>query len=182
MVSICIFAKELIYAFESLWPPNHSNHTAPVTRACAFKRLWISSFSFPLLKLSKIHKSTRVNAVTGLRLIACVQIIVTHSLSFSLLSWRSNMCTIFKFCTLPIGKKSANHKWMNTSKRCYWNKSSVQTFNERPFCPEMHKKKTPPSLTVMFPPCVFMSSLYCIVTPLTAPQKTSSSKSPSLTQ
>lgn len=35
MVSICTFAKELIYAFEILWPPNHTNHTTSVTSACA---------------------------------------------------------------------------------------------------------------------------------------------------
>lgn len=39
MVPICIFVKELIYAFEILQPPNHTDRTAPVTRACAFYRL-----------------------------------------------------------------------------------------------------------------------------------------------
>ncbi len=74
MVSICIFVKELIYAFEILWPPNLTNHTAPVTSACAFYRLWISSLSFPFRKcrISQIHKSTQVNTQN---LIPCVQII-----------------------------------------------------------------------------------------------------------
>ena len=45
MVPFCIFAKELIYAFEILQPPNHTNHTASVTSACAF----FTDFGFPRL-------------------------------------------------------------------------------------------------------------------------------------
>lgn len=36
MVSICIFAQQLIYAFEILQPPTHTNHNAAITRVWPF--------------------------------------------------------------------------------------------------------------------------------------------------
>lgn len=97
MVPICIFAKELIYAFEILWPPNHTNHTASITSACAF----FTDFGFPHLvfplrkcRISQIQNNTSKHT----DLTEIVSLVSSSLPSFS--DKKKSMSTIYRLLTL----------------------------------------------------------------------------------